>query len=176
MKHSSLLALLVVTCVSVAVAQTPDLNAIHYGSTAWNPQTVAQERANHMARMGHFGHLGTGHVATSMGSLSEGIGWGYGVVPETCVATNGTAAIADATAQDGRGNIYRVRLYNSNGTMHPSQVATVGYGNGYTYAPYATAPTYTTNGYGYTYAAPTYVAPSYGTTYVAPTANVYYRR
>lgn len=155
-KHA--LALIYVTSTSALMAQ--DLSAVYYGSPSWHPQTVAQERANHMARSGLFQHLGTGHVATSMGQLSEGIGWGQNQIPETCVATNGTAAIADATANDGRGNYYRVRLYNSPGTMNPGQQQ-VTYTYGYNYA-----------GYGNYYAGQPYYRTSYNT--AAPAVR--YRR
>jgi hypothetical protein len=163
MKHLRVLALFVVTGTSVALAQGADLSAVYNGSASWHPQTVAQERANHMARLGLRGHLGSGHVATSYGYLSEGTGWGWGVMPETCVATNGTAAVADAVAYDGRGNVYRVRLYNSPGTMQPGTAAPSAYGYGYnygratTYAPYGAYTT--TPAYTYT-AAPGYAYPA----------------
>ncbi len=112
-------------------------NAI-YGGAQFTPQQVAQARADEMARTGTQGHLdnqpkgapeGNGQLQTSQGGLSEGVGWGgAGTTPGTCVAKNGTEAVADAIAYGADGSVYRVRLFDSPGTQYPNEGAQNGGG------------------------------------------------
>lgn len=102
-----------------------DQSTVYYGADWVHPQTLAQARANEMARTGSMSHWGGGIVRTAFGVLAEGIGCGSGGMPGTCVATNGTAAIGDACAYGHNGMIYRCRLYNSPGTTNG--------GGGYSY-------------------------------------------
>lgn len=97
-----------------------DQATVYHGSASIDPQTLAQARANELARIGQLQHLGGGFVNTTMGQLSEGCGMSSGGgTPDTCVARNGTAAVADAVASGPKGT-FRVRLYNSpSGTMFP---------------------------------------------------------
>ncbi|MBI4403173.1 MAG: hypothetical protein HY537_03390 [Deltaproteobacteria bacterium] len=83
-----------------------------------SPQEAAQERANRMAAYQVEGHLDNGAVATNIGTLYEGVGWGTGT-PGTCVAQDGSAPLADASAVGSDGVTYRVRLYHC-GTMYPN--------------------------------------------------------
>jgi hypothetical protein len=93
-----------------------DSHTVTYGAAWVDPQTLAQARANEMARRCQMTHLGGGMVSTAMGRLAEGIGMG-GPRCHTCTATNGTPAVGDGEAVGSNGMTYRCRLYNSPGTQ-----------------------------------------------------------
>jgi len=72
-------------------------------------QQIAQARANAMAATGTFGHYGI-PGAPPIEGVSEGIGYAYGTLPQTCFFTG--PVLADATAQAADGRIIRVRFFN----------------------------------------------------------------
>ncbi len=89
-----------------------DQNTIYYGSPNVDPNTLAQARAQEMARLGSINHLGGGQVQTSAGTLWEGSGMG-GWNCHTCTASNGSGAIGDGQAVNANGTVFRCRLFNS---------------------------------------------------------------